>query len=116
VPPQNFTGGARPLSHLHLPHAIEVWQIDLVEDEVDDAVKDLVLVGHVVVERHRLDAELGGQRSDGQRRHPARIGHRDGPLKHPLSAEAGAGGAGWCRHRFSVVLSGYRRFVQCTLP
>ena len=34
-----------------------VGQVDLAEDDVNDAIKDLILVGHVVVNRHRLDLE-----------------------------------------------------------
>ena len=48
----------RPLAHRGLPVGPGDRQVDLAEDEVDDAVEDLVLVGEVVVEGHRLDAEL----------------------------------------------------------
>ena len=36
-------------------------QLDLAHHDVDDAIEDVVLVGHVVVEGHRLDAELPGR-------------------------------------------------------
>jgi hypothetical protein len=43
------------LAHGLLPAGLAGGQLDLAEDEVDDAVEDVVLVGHVVVQRHGLD-------------------------------------------------------------
>ena len=40
--------------------------VDLAEDEVDHAIDDRFLVGDVVVDRHRLDVELGCELADGE--------------------------------------------------
>ena len=72
-------------------------QFDLAEDEVDDAVDDLVLVRDVVVDRHRLDAELVGERADRQRSEPSRVGDREGAAEHPIPAE---------RHAFHACVAG----------
>ena len=58
VAQQNFVGRDRLLSHPGFPVGSVGRLIDLAHDRLDDAVEDLVLVGHMVVERHRLDAEL----------------------------------------------------------
>ena len=62
-----------------LPVAAGYRQFDLAVDEIDDCVDDLVLVGDVVIHRHRFDAELGGERTDGQRPDPADVGDGDRP-------------------------------------
>jgi hypothetical protein len=51
-------GRDRPLAHRGLPVDVGRRQLDLAEDDVDHPVEELVLVGHVVVERHRACAEL----------------------------------------------------------
>ena len=50
-----------PPAHRRPPVGRGRGQLHLGEDEVDDAVDDLVLVGEVVVEGHRFDAELLAQ-------------------------------------------------------
>jgi hypothetical protein len=60
-------GGVRAATDLRLPVAIAGWQLDLAEDDIDDAVEDLALVGDVVVDRHRCDAEFCGERADRKR-------------------------------------------------
>ena len=88
VAPQHLPGRVRPPPHLRAPVAAGRRQLDLAEDEVDDAVEDLVLVGDVVVDRHRLDAELAAASerivSDAE---PAGVGDRDGAAQHPLAAQ-----------------------------
>ena len=63
-------------------------QVDLAEDEIDDAVDELVLVGEVVVERHRLDPELLAELAHAEGLEPALIGEPEGGLEHPLPAQA----------------------------
>ena len=77
-----------------LPRGIRVGHVeparrplDLGEHEVDDAVEDRLLVGHVVVERHRLDAELLGEAPDRECVDAAGVGEVDGGLQHPLARE-----------------------------
>ena len=52
-------------------------QIDLAEHEIDHAVEEVVLVGHVVVQRHRLDPELVAEPAHAQRRDAVLIGKGD---------------------------------------
>ena len=65
-------------------------QVDLAEDQVDHAVEDVVLVGDVVVERHRLDAELLREPAHRERADALRVGQRDGGGQRPLPAEGRA--------------------------
>ena len=60
-----------PLAHGGLPVRAGYRHIDLAEDEVDDAVEDSLLVGEVVVERHRLDAERLAELAHAERLEPA---------------------------------------------
>ena len=39
---------------------LSAGQVDRLEDRIDEAVENRIFVGHVVVERHRLDAQLLG--------------------------------------------------------
>jgi hypothetical protein len=50
-----------PLAQLGLQVAVGRRGVDLGEDDVDHPVEEVVLVGDVVVERHRLDVELLGK-------------------------------------------------------
>jgi hypothetical protein len=47
-----------PLAHGGLPVGSAGRQIDLAEDDVNDPIDDLILVGEVVVDGHRLDPEF----------------------------------------------------------
>ena len=84
---QHPTGGVRSATHLGLPVAVRLGQFDFAEDQVDDRVQDLVLVGDVVIDRHRLDAELLGQRPDRERREAPRVGDCDCAAQDAISAE-----------------------------
>ena len=70
--------------------AVEGRSISL-DDEVDDAVHEVALVGDVVVQRHRFDAELTGELAHRERFDPALIGEADGGVQHTLPAEGDAG-------------------------
>jgi hypothetical protein len=63
----------------------------LADDELDDPIEDRLLVGDVLVERHRLDTELGAQAPHGQRLESVPIGQVDGGLQNPFSAQGRAG-------------------------
>ena len=52
--------------------------------------------GDVVVERHRLHAELLGELAHAERLDPALVGEGDGGAQDPLSAEWSACGLGQC--------------------
>ena len=62
-------------------------RLDLAEDDVDHPVEEVVLVGDVVVERHRLDAELLGELAHRELLRPALVGQRDRGAQHPLPVE-----------------------------
>ena len=62
-------------------------QVDLAEDEIHDAVQDPLLVGEVVVERHRLDAERLTELAHAERLEPALIGELQGGLEHALPGQ-----------------------------
>ena len=62
-------------------------QVDLAEDEVDHAVEEVALVGDVVVERHRLDAEDLAELAHAQRRDPRLVGERDSGAQHSIARQ-----------------------------
>ena len=68
-------------------------QDDLAKRGVEDAVQDGVLVGDVVVERHRLDPELVGQLAHAERVDPAFVGEGDGGAQDAISAQGDAASA-----------------------
>ena len=95
---QHPAGRVRSPPHLGPPVAAGHRQVDLGVDEIDDAVDDFVLVGDVVVHRHRFDTEFLGERADGQRPDPAGVGDGDRTGQHPVPAERNAflgTAAGW---------------------
>jgi hypothetical protein len=53
--------------------------------DVEHGVEQVALVLHVVVERHRLDAQLGGELAHAQGFQPADVGERDGDVHGPVS-------------------------------
>ncbi len=57
------------------------------DDEVDHAVEQLVLVGHVLVERHRDDAELLREPAHVDRVDPGRVGEVDGGAQHAVPVQ-----------------------------
>ena len=59
------------------------------EDDVDDAVEDLLLVRDVVVDRHRLHPERLGQRADRERPDPAGVRDLEGGAAAPGPGSAG---------------------------
>ena len=68
VAAEDLAGGGAPVPHRSLPGQVLRWQVDLREHHVHDPVEDLLLAGHVVVDRHRLHAEGGGEAGHDQRR------------------------------------------------
>jgi hypothetical protein len=59
---QDFTGRDGPVAHGRLPVDARGGQVDLAEEEVDHAVQEVGLVGHVVSKRRR--------RREGRRKRP----------------------------------------------
>jgi hypothetical protein len=84
VSAEHLAGGERPSAHRRLPVDVRRRQLDLAEDDVDHLVEELLLVGHVVVERHRARAELVCELAHRQRLDPVSRGERDGGVQHAL--------------------------------
>jgi Domain of unknown function (DUF4386) len=80
VPQEHLVGRDPPPAHGRLPVLTRSREGDLADGELDDAVQDRVLVGHVLVQRHRLDAELLAEPAHGQRFDAAGIGERERAL------------------------------------
>ena len=87
VPAERGARRDRALAQLGLPVAAGGGRLDLAEDEVDHPVEEVVLVGDVVVERHRLDAELLGELAHRQLLGAALVGQRDRGAQDALAAE-----------------------------
>ena len=64
------------------------------DDQLHEAVEQVVLVADVPIQRHRVDAELLSELAHAQRLDAASIGEIDGGLKHPLLAQRRSG-FGW---------------------
>src|SRR5207237_10224562 len=65
-------------------------EVDLAEDDVDHAVQELLLVPHVVVERHRLDPHLLSQVAHAQRLDALAVGQGNGGPEDSLPAQLGS--------------------------
>ena len=72
---------------VHSPRSV----LDLAQDRLDDAFLEVVLARDVVVERHRLHAELLPEAAHAQRLEPALVGHLDSRTKNPLPGQRGPG-------------------------
>ncbi len=71
--------------------ALAGGHLDLGEHQLGDPVHDVVLVLDVVVERHRLDAELLAELAHGERLDPACVGEGERGAQHPLSGQRDPG-------------------------
>ncbi len=58
VAQQRIAGRDRALTHGRLPVSSVGRQSDFAENEIDEAIEEVILVGDVIVQRHRLDLEL----------------------------------------------------------
>ena len=90
VTPESFVDGDRARSDCRVPVAGRRRRLALVEDEVEDAVEEVVLVGDVVVERHRLEPERLAELAHRQRLDPALVGELERRLQDPVAAEGEA--------------------------
>ena len=90
VPAQRVARGGGPVAHGRLPLGVRQGELDLAEHEIDHAVENLVLAGHVVVERHRLDVQPVREPAHRQRAHARLVGQGDRLGKHALPAQRGA--------------------------
>ncbi len=90
---EHLAGRDRPRSHGLFPGGVLTRNLDFANDDFDDAVEDLLLVGNVFVDGHGLDAQFGAQAAHRQGAEPVSIGQLDGGLKDPFSGQGRAGGA-----------------------
>ena len=84
---QRSSGREDPPPDLALPVGSGDRGVDLADDDVDHAVEELVLVGHVLVERHRHHAQFLRELAHVQRLDPGVVGERDGGAQHPVPAQ-----------------------------
>ena len=94
---QGVADGDRPPAHGGLPVAAARGHADLREDGVDHGVDEVVLVGHVAVQRHGRDLELLGERAHGEGLEPARVCLLDRRAQHSLPAQAASRSSSRCR-------------------
>jgi hypothetical protein len=87
MPEKDIVQGDRQLPDRRLPLAPCRGRLDLAGDEVDDAVQDLVLVGDVAVQRHRLDTEILAEPAHAQALDAALVRQRDRGAQHALSVQ-----------------------------
>jgi hypothetical protein len=102
VAQHRLVGRDRDLTNSGLPIGLAGREDDLAPRCVHDAVQDVVLVGDVVVQRHRLDPELLGELAHAERFDPAFVGKSDGRAQHTLAAQGDprlGRGAGFSGHR-----------------
>ena len=76
-----------PLADRRLPVGVGARRVDLADDDVEHAVEHLLLVGEVLVERHRDDAELLREPAHAERVDAVPVGERDGGGQDPLPAQ-----------------------------
>src|SRR3954469_9021576 len=109
MPPQDLSRGPCPSGQLGAPVTAHRRQLYLAEDDVDDAVEDLLLVLDVVVDGHRLHTELVGQGPNGQGADAAPVGHLHRTTQDLVAVEPWTLGlgVGWYRHGSPSLGSSY---------
>ncbi len=88
---QHVAHGKRPLPHRLSPAVVRRGQFDLGEDQIDHPVQQVLLVGHVVVQGHRLDPDGLAQLAHAERLQTAGVGEFDRGAQDPLPGERLAG-------------------------
>ena len=88
---QNLMGRDRAAPEAPPSSPAAGWQLDLAHHDVDDLVPHVVLVRHVVVERHRLDAELLADLAHRERVDSIVVGEADGGAQDALPAQGTRG-------------------------
>ena len=84
-----------PLAGRRLPVGAPcIHQFDLANDGINHPVQQVVLVGDVVVERHRLDRQLLAEPAHAQRVDPPSVRELNGSRQHALPVERDAAFSG----------------------
>src|SRR3954451_18910285 len=73
-----------------LPIQRRIGRVELADDDVDHAVEQLVLVGDVLVQRHRDDPQLLRQAAHAHPGDADLVGQGDRGAQHPVTVERGA--------------------------
>lgn len=74
----------RSPSHCLSPVGAVLGDLDLADHQLEHPVEDLLFVGDVLVERHRLDTKLGSKTAHGEGAESLPVGQVDCAPKHPL--------------------------------
>ena len=104
MPTQDFACRDGPLPHGGLPSHVSGRQADLAEHDVDHAVEQVALVGHVVVQRHRFHPEHLAELAHAEGRDAAVVGERDRSTQHLVAAQRFPAGRGVFGRRHPVLL------------
>ena len=70
-----------------LPVLARLWTLDLADNDLDDAVEQVVLVPDVAVERHGLDAQLLPEPAHAQPLEAVTVRELDGGKEHALPGQ-----------------------------
>ena len=89
MPLQRRADRDRALPHRRLPAVRATRQLDLAEDQVDQAVEEICLAGDVVVQRHRLDTDGLAELAHAQRLDAVRVGKVERGPEDPLAGQRG---------------------------
>ncbi|CAH2404614.1 hypothetical protein MES5069_430028 [Mesorhizobium escarrei] len=88
--PRQVMIAMRPIKHAFHPRRIPLASpLHASENQLDDTSYDALLVGNVVVDGHRIHAELGGQAPHTQPLKSLTLDRSQGSFKDPLSSELG---------------------------
>ena len=95
---QRRSSAVRPSTKFGLPFAVPFGKLNFGEDGIDHAIENLVLVGYVVVDRHRLHAQVVRELADGECLDRSEVvGEFDRAGEDGLAVQSTAlGGGGWC--------------------
>jgi hypothetical protein len=90
VAEQGVARGENAPADRGLPVGVGGRRLDLADDDVDHAVEQLLLVGHVLVEGHRHDVERLRQVAHADRVEAGLVGERDRGPQHALPIQRGS--------------------------
>ena len=88
---QHRVCGVRATAHRRLPIVVDRRDLDLLHHAIDDGVEQVVLVGDVAIQRHRLDAEGLAEMAHGEGFDPLGVGRCDGQLDDACAGQRWAG-------------------------
>ena len=90
MPHERLVGGEGRLPEGGRPVLVPGGHLNLAQNQLDDPVAQVLLVGDMVVERHRLDAELLAEPAHGERVEPLLVGDPDRRAQHAVPRQRSA--------------------------